>query len=92
MTHFVFDFFYESLIIDFYLFLFTPYTFLQGGIAWRLSYPSDTMIDAYGFIAIGSIRIASFCFLGIVGCCMIPQIVICLSREFCTINVVEIEL
>ena len=49
------------------------------------------MIDAYGLVAIGAIRIATFCFMAIIGCCMIPHIVICLAREFCTINVIELE-
>lgn len=64
---------------------------LQIGIACRLDDPSAAMIDAYGMIVIAAIRIATYCFLGIMGCCMVPPIVICAAREFCTINVVELE-
>lgn len=82
---------YFSTIFLVYIYIFSFFWNVQIGIASRLCSPSDAMIDAYGLVAIGSIRIATFCFIGIVACSMIPHIVIGLSREFCTINVVELE-
>lgn len=53
--------------------------------------PSDAMVAAYGPIVIEAVLIATYCFIGVVGCCMIPYAVVGLAREFCTINVVELE-
>jgi hypothetical protein len=53
--------------------------------------PSAAMVSAYGPIVIEAVLVATYCFIGVVGCCMIPFIVVYLAREFCTINVVELE-
>lgn len=49
------------------------------------------MMVAYGPIVIEAVLVATFCFIGATGCFMIPYAVVSLSREFCTINVVELE-
>ena len=63
----------------------------QIGIACRLHHPSAAMVAAYGPVIIKAVLIASYFFLGVIGCCLIPFAVVCLAREFCTINVVELE-
>jgi hypothetical protein len=49
------------------------------------------MMLAYGPVVIQAVLIATYCMIGIVGCCMIPFVVIGLAREFCTINVIELD-
>jgi hypothetical protein len=63
----------------------------QIGIACRLMNPSDTMMLLYGPIVVEGVLVATFFFTGIVGCCLVPIGVVLLAREFCTINVVELD-
>jgi hypothetical protein len=49
------------------------------------------MMISYGPVVIQAFLIATYFFIGIVTCCMIPFVAICLAREYCTINVIELE-
>lgn len=53
--------------------------------------PSRVMVELYGPVVIQAVLIATYFFIGVVGCCIIPFAVVLLSREFCTINVVELD-
>lgn len=64
---------------------------LQIGIATRLIHPSDVMMDLYGHDIINAVRYAAYSLAGVVGCCILPNVIIWLAREFCTINVVELD-
>lgn len=68
-----------------------PRLLFQIGIACRLNDPSQVLIDLYGPIIIRAVLIATYFLIGVVGCCVIPFAVVLLSREFCTINVVELD-
>lgn len=63
----------------------------QIGIVCRLQHPSDAMSAAYGPVVIEAVLIATYFFIGVVSCCLIPLLVVCLAREFCIIDVVELE-
>ena len=49
------------------------------------------MMDLYGPQAIKAVLVTTYFFMGVVGCCVLPVAVVRLSREFCTINVVELD-
>lgn len=49
------------------------------------------MVADYGPVIIEAVLVATYCFIGLVGCNMIPYIILVLAREFCTINVIELE-
>jgi len=61
------------------------------GIAFRLEDPSDKMLEIYGNTLVLAIRDCSFILAGVLGCCLIPCVVVFWAREFCTIQVVELE-
>lgn len=62
-----------------------------AGIAGRLHHPSADMVDLYGRVAVDAIRCATSFFAGAVGCLLVPNIVVWACREFCTIDVVELD-
>ena len=64
---------------------------VQIGIACRLNFPSEVLVELYGAMVIRAVLIATYFLMGIVGCCVIPFAIVLLSREFCTINVVELD-
>jgi hypothetical protein len=64
---------------------------LQVGVACRLAHPSDAMVDMYGLSTIKAVFVASWMLAVAVACCLIPSIVVSLAREFCTINVIELD-
>ena len=49
------------------------------------------MMDLYGPVVIKAVLVATYFFIGVVGCCVVPVAVVVLAREFCTINVVELD-
>jgi benzodiazapine receptor len=61
------------------------------GILCQLEHPSDAMLDMFGELIIRALRVVLYFFIGTVCCSVIPNLVIYLSREWCTINVVELE-
>jgi hypothetical protein len=61
------------------------------GITCRLCHPSEIMVELYGPVVIEAVRLATLFFVGIVGCWLAPNVVVWFAREFCTINVVELD-
>jgi hypothetical protein len=61
------------------------------GIATRLEHPSTTMIDIFGKEQIAALKIATYFFAGTVGVWLVPNCVIWIFQEFCTITVVEVD-
>jgi len=64
---------------------------IQIGIACRLNFPSQVMMELYGPVVVKAVLVSTYFFIGMVGSCIIPYAVVMLSREFCTINVVELD-
>lgn len=60
-------------------------------IGVELRRPSDTLVELYGHPAILAVQIASYVFTGIVGCMLVPRVVVWIAQEFCTIDVVELD-
>ena len=75
---------------------FDPHLFLylslrkQLGIAFRLCQPSEAMVLTYGYVAILAMRNAAFFLAGVVGVIIVPAVVVWISHEFCTIQVVDL--
>lgn len=64
---------------------------LQIGIAFRLHHPSNKMVDLYGEVVVHALLYTSYFFIGMLGLCLIPNVVLWASREYCTISVVELD-
>jgi hypothetical protein len=60
-------------------------------VALPLHHPSQELLDIYEHSAIVAVRDASYFFAGVVGIMFVPRAVIWMAREFCTINVVELD-
>jgi hypothetical protein len=64
----------------------------QIGIACRLHFPSDTVMeDTYGPSVIKAVLFATYFYMFCLGGCLVPTVVIYAMREFCTITVVELD-
>jgi hypothetical protein len=48
------------------------------------------MVEMFGPVIIDALRIASIFFAGTVGISLVPNVLIWLAREFCTISIVEL--
>jgi len=68
----------------------SPHSF-QIGIACRLNHPSSAMQELYGLEVISAVLMATYFFIGSLGSCLVPCVVIYVIREFCTITVVELQ-
>ena len=60
-------------------------------MAFPLHHPAQELINQYSWPAIIAVRDASYFFAGVVGIMLIPRIVIWVTQEFCTINVVDLD-
>jgi len=49
------------------------------------------MMELYGPVVVKAVLVSTYFFIGVVGSCIIPYAVVMLAREFCTINVVELD-
>lgn len=67
------------------------YTIIQLGIAARLGNPSHAMQVVYGIMVIQAVQYAAQLLAATLLACLIPCIVVWLSRELCVIHVVELE-
>lgn len=62
-------------------------------ISTRLEHPSQTLINILvdgEVLIMDALRVACYFYTGTITCCIIPVLVIWISREFCTIQVVEL--
>lgn len=60
----------------------------QIGIAVRLEHPTNAMLELFGRDIVDAVRWSAYFFAGAVCCCLIPNVVIWVAREFCIISVV----
>lgn len=63
----------------------------QIGVACRLLHASDAMLELFGPILVDALRISAIFFAGTIALCLIPNVLVWLAREFCTISVIEWE-
>ena len=63
----------------------------QWGIAARLEHPSHAMQEAYGWVIIHAVRYAAQFLAATLTACLVPCVVVWLSRMLCVIHVVELD-
>lgn len=49
------------------------------------------MLELFGPILVDALRISAIFFAGTIALCLIPNVLVWLAREFCTISVIEWE-
>jgi len=75
---------------DFVIPLVIVWSYISIGL--ELKRPSETLQTLYGHDGIVALQLASYFFAGTVGIMLIPRVVIWVAQEFCTINVVELDI
>lgn len=63
----------------------------QVGIAWRLNNPTKDVLELYGDTIVVAIRDSTYLFALTVMSCWIPNVAVWLSRQFCTIRVIQVD-
>lgn len=80
-----------SFFLSFFLSLLACSPWQQIGVACRLLHASDAMLELFGPILVDALRISAIFFAGTIALCLIPNVLVWLAREFCTISVIEWE-
>lgn len=81
----------HALFLSFFLSLLACSPWQQIGVACRLLHASDAMLELFGPILVDALRISAIFFAGTIALCLIPNVLVWLAREFCTISVIEWE-